>query len=50
MPSPGGGGGSLLLEQARYFVHPPRRAGRSFPREVKRSRSKFPTKKMPVRA
>ncbi|WP_198969449.1 transposase domain-containing protein [Xylophilus sp. ASV27] len=37
-----------LLEQARYFVLPPRRAGRSFPREVKRSRSKFPTKKMPV--
>ena len=34
-----------LLEQARYFVLPPRRAGRSFPREVKRSRSKFPTKK-----
>jgi len=40
----------LLLEQARYFVLPPRRSGRSFPREVKRSRSKFPTKKMPVRA
>lgn len=39
-----------LLEQARYFVLPPRRAGRSFPREVKRSRSKFPTKKMPVSA
>lgn len=35
----------LLLEQARYFVLPPRRIGRSFPREVKRSRSKFPTKK-----
>ena len=34
-----------LLEQARYFVLPPRRSGRSFPREVKRSRSKFPTKK-----
>lgn len=34
-----------LLEQARYFVLPPRRAGRSFPRELKRSRSKFPTKK-----
>ena len=27
-----------------------RRTGRSFPREVKRSRSKFPTKKMPVSA
>jgi hypothetical protein len=39
-----------LLEQARYFVLPPRRSGRSFPREVKRSRSKFPTKKMPVRS
>lgn len=37
-----------LLKQARYFVLPPRRSGRSFPREVKRSRSKFPTKKMPV--
>ncbi len=34
-----------LLEQARYFVLPPRRTGRSFPRQVKRSRSKFPTKK-----
>lgn len=34
-----------LLEQARYFVLPPRRSERSFPREVKRSRSKFPTKK-----
>ena len=34
-----------LLEQARYFVLPPRRSGRSFPREVKRYRSKFPTKK-----
>ena len=40
----------VLLEQARYFVLPSRRTGRSFPREVKRSRSKFPTKKMPVRA
>lgn len=34
-----------LLMQARHFVLPPRRADRSFPREVKRSRSKFPTKK-----
>ncbi|MGN5824878.1 IS4 family transposase [Pseudomonas aeruginosa] len=34
-----------LLEQARYYVLPPRRTERSFPREVKRSRSKFPTKK-----
>ncbi len=38
----------LLLEQARYFALPARRTGRRFPREVKRSRSKFPTKKMPV--
>lgn len=39
-----------LLEQARYFVLPPRRTDRSFPREVKRSsRSKYPSKKMPVR-
>lgn len=39
-----------LLEQARYFVLPPRRPGRSFPREVKRSsRSKYPSKKMPAR-
>jgi hypothetical protein len=35
-----------LLEQARYFVLPPRRSDRSFPREVKRSsRSKYPSKK-----
>lgn len=39
-----------LLEQARYFVLPPRRTGRSFPREVKRSRSKFPTKNASQRA
>ncbi len=39
-----------LLEQARYFVLPPRRTDRSFPREGKRSaRSKYPSKKMPVR-
>jgi len=39
-----------LLELARYFVLPPRRNDRSFPREVKRSsRSKYPSKKMPVR-
>lgn len=39
-----------LLDQARYFVLPPRRAGRSFPRTVKRSsRSKYPSTKMPVR-
>jgi len=39
-----------LLEQARYFVLPPRRTDRSFPREVKRSaRGKYPSKKMPVR-
>lgn len=36
----------LLLDQARYFVLPPRRPDRSFPREVKRStRSKYPSKK-----
>lgn len=35
----------LLLEQAHYFVLPERRRGRSFLREGKRSRSKFPTKK-----
>ena len=35
-----------LLDQARYFVLPPRRPHRSFPREVKQStRSKYPTKK-----
>jgi hypothetical protein len=34
-----------LLDQARYFVLPPRRPHRSFPREVKQStRSKYPTK------
>ncbi len=35
----------MLLEQARYFVLPPRRSGRSFPREIKRSRSKYPKRK-----
>ena len=40
-----------LLDQARYFVLPPRRPHRSFPREVKQStRSKYPSRKMPVRA
>lgn len=40
-----------LLDEARHFVLPPRRQGRSFAREVKRStRSKYPPKKMPVRA
>lgn len=35
-----------LLEQARHFVLPPRRCGRSFPREVKRAcRGKYPSKK-----
>lgn len=39
-----------LLEQAHYFVLPPRRTHRSFPREVKQgSRTKYPSKKMPVR-
>jgi len=40
-----------LLDQARYFVLPPRRPHRRFPREVKQStRSKYPSRKMPVRA
>jgi hypothetical protein len=40
-----------LLKEAGHFVLPPRRLGRSFAREVKRStRSKYPPKKMPVRA
>lgn len=40
-----------LMDEAQHFVLPPRRQGRSFPREVKRStRSKYPPKKMPVRA
>jgi Insertion element 4 transposase N-terminal/Transposase DDE domain len=40
-----------LMQEARHFVLPPRRQGRSFPREVKRStRSKYPPKKMPVSA
>jgi hypothetical protein len=40
-----------LMDEARHFVLPPRRQGRSFPRELKRStRSKYPPKKMPVRA
>lgn len=34
-----------LLEQARYFVLPPRRTDRSYPREVKNRAHKFPTKK-----
>jgi len=35
-----------LLDQACYFVLPPRRANRSFPRVLKRStRSKYPSKK-----
>jgi hypothetical protein len=39
-----------LLAQARYFLLPPRRPDRSFPREVKNRAHKFPTKKMPVSA
>lgn len=40
-----------LMQEAGHFVLPPRRQGRSFAREVKRStRSKYPPKKMPVRA
>ena len=39
-----------LMDKAKHFVLPPRRHGRSFPREVKRStRGKYPPKKMPVR-
>lgn len=37
-----------LLELARYFILPPRRPDRSFPREVKNRAHKFPSKKMPV--
>lgn len=40
-----------LMKEAEHFVLPLRRQGRRFPREVKRStRSKYPPKKMPVRA
>lgn len=39
---------TALLEQARYFVLPPRRCDRNFPRFVKNHSHKFPTKKMPV--
>lgn len=38
-----------LLAQARYFLLPPRRPDRSYPREVKNRAHKFPSKKMPVR-
>ena len=34
-----------LLQQAHYFVLPPRRPERSYPREVKNRAHKFPTKK-----
>ena len=34
-----------LLQQAHYFVLPPRRTDRVFPREVKNRAHKFPTKK-----
>ena len=34
-----------LLAQARYFVLPPRRPDRSYPREVKNRAHKFPSKK-----
>lgn len=37
-----------LLEHSRYFVLPPRRTERYFPRVVKNRVHKFPTKKMPV--
>lgn len=35
----------LLLQQAHYFVLPPRRPDRAYPREVKNREHKFPTKK-----
>jgi len=34
-----------LLEQAHYFVLPPRRTDRTYPRQVKNRAHKFPTKK-----
>ena len=34
-----------LIEQAHYYVLPPRRGERSFPRQVKNRAHKFPTKK-----
>ena len=37
-----------LLAQSHYFVLPPRRTERHFPRVVKNRSHKFPTKKMPV--
>ncbi|WP_157991688.1 hypothetical protein [Caldimonas tepidiphila] len=37
-----------LLAQSHYFVLPPRRPDRHFPRVVKNRAHKFPTKKMPV--
>lgn len=37
-----------LLAQSHYFVLPPRRTERHFPRVVKNRAHKFPTKKMPV--
>jgi hypothetical protein len=37
-----------LLAQSRYFVLPPRRTERYFPRVVKNRAHKFPTKKKPV--
>ncbi|MFZ5527098.1 MAG: DDE transposase, partial [Pseudomonadota bacterium] len=36
---------TLLLEQSRHFLLPPRRTERSYPREVKNRAHKFPTKK-----
>lgn len=36
---------AVLLAQSRYFVLPPRRTERSFPRVVKNRTPKFPTKK-----
>lgn len=39
---------TALLAQSRYFVLPPRRTERQFPRVVKNRAHKFPTKKMPV--
>ncbi|SMC29793.1 hypothetical protein SAMN02745857_04134, partial [Andreprevotia lacus DSM 23236] len=35
---------ALLFEQARLFVLPPRREGRTYPRVVKRRSAKYPNK------
>jgi hypothetical protein len=40
---------AALLDKSRYFVLPPCRTERSFPRVIKNRAPKFPTKKMSVR-